>query len=504
MQLSERAAKVLRVIGYVAFFLVALLLCIRLTLPTAQLREFVKMQIAERLGAESVTIEDISINGLFPSGATVENLEVTLPPVKIKTPDRGVDVDSAPRVVTVEELSFDGSLLGAASGDIDFEFEGKVQGGDITGGRVSFKPGSPAKLSIESMSGIALGSESLFLTLTGMDVIGTLSGKLDVMVPAVERDGKSTLAFEQMAATVELKMDEAKMIGPVIDTVMNREPIRMGFTDVELGTITIRAQSEGQGAPATGTDAKAAPRRGLINFEEVSILGGDIEVMAAPKGNISIPPGQPIKDGSISLQLAVKIADTWFDKAEKDRKDPTKMTKPNSGLRTMMTLGPLKQHVVDGQFGVSITGPLAKPLVVPSRPRTRVGTTPGSGGGRKLNVDQPEAEEEETEAPARPTRAQRTVGSTRSGADSAPVKPVADPVIRPALGGGRPMSASPMGRPRPVIPTDPEPGEGGDAKVEPVPTPEPMPTVEEPLPVVPGEAIDHGGGRGGEDHPAPE
>jgi type II secretion system protein N len=499
MQLSERAKKVLRVIGYVAFFLVALVLCIRLTLPTGQLREFVKMQIAERLGAESVTIEDISINGLFPSGATVENLEVTLPSIKIKTPDRGVDIDSAPRVVTVEELSFDGSLLGAASGDIDFEFEGKVQGGDITGGRVSYKAGSPAKLSIESMSGIALGSESLFLSLTGMDVIGTLSGKLDVSVPAVERDGKSTLAYEQMAATVELKMDEARMIGPVIDTVMNREPVRMGFTDVNLGTITIRAQSEGQGAPATGADTKAAPRRGLINFEEVSILGGDIEVMAAPKGNIAIPAGQPLKDGNITLHLAVKINDSWFDTAEKDRKDPTKMTKPNSGLRTMMTLGPLKQHVVDGQFGVSITGPIAKPQVVPSRPRTRVGTTPGSGG-RKLNVDQPE-EEEETEAPVKPSRATRTVGSARSATSDAPVKPMADPVVRPALGGGRPVTASPMGRPRPVIPTDGEAGvdnTGGDTKVE------PTPAVEEPLPEVPGEPIEPGGEPGVEDPPLPE
>lgn len=489
MQVSERAAKVLRIAGYSAFFVVALLIFIRLTLPTGQLREFVKMQLAERLGADSVAIKDLSINGLFPSGLTLEGLEITLSPVKVKTPERGVDVDSAPRVVSVEEISFDGSLTAAAAGDIDFAFEGRVQGGEITGGRLAFKQGQSAKIAIESMSGVELGSEALFLTLTGMDLVGDLSGKVDVTVPSVDRDGRATLAFEQMAANVELKIENAKIFGPVIDTVMSREPVRMGFTDVELGTVTLRAVSESQAAPATGVDSKTAPRRGVINFEEVSILGGEIEVVAAPKGNIAIPPGLGIKDGNITLHLAIKIADAWFDKTEKDRKDPSKTNKPNSGLRPMMTMGPLKNHMVDGQFGLSITGPLSKPSIQPSRPRTRVGTPPGAGS-RKLNVDQPEGdEEEETEAPVRPTRPSRAVRNEAPAAPSAmPARPVAEPVVRPALGGGgRPVTATPSPRPRPVIPTDADPSDMGEVPAKPRPAPAPPPgEVPVDVPIEPG------------------
>lgn len=471
MAMSEKTSKVLRFVGYVAFFLVALLLFIRLTLPTSQLKEFVKGQLAERLSAESVVIEDLSINGLFPSGATIEGFELTLPPVKVKTPDRGVDTLSASRVLTVEELSFDGSLLDAASGDIDFAFEGMIQGGEITGGRIAMKPGMGAKLAIESMTGVAIGSESLFLSLMGMDIIGTLSGKVDVSIPSVERDGKDALAFEQAVANVEIKLADAKMLAPVIDTVMNREPVRLGFTDVELGTITIRAASENQGTPATGADPKS-PKRGVINIEEASVLGGDVEVSAAPKANIAIPPGGSFKDGTIALHLAVKIADAWFDKTEKDRKDPTKTTKPNSGLRTMMTLGPLKQHVVDGQFGVSVTGPLSKPQVATTRPRTRVGSgAPSGGGSRKLNVDQPggDTEEDDAAAPAKPSRASRTV-SARPEVD----KPASSQVLRPAIGNGKPIEAMPARRPNLA----------GPAEVVPVPTPaEPPPTEPTPEPV---------------------
>lgn len=480
MAMSERTSKVLKIVGYVAFFLVALLLFVRLTLPTGQLKEFLKIKIAEQLSAESVAIEDLSFNGLFPSGATIEGFELTLPPIKVKTPDRGVDVMSASRVLVVEELSFDGSLLGALGGDYDFTFEGMVQGGEI-GGRVSMKPGAGAKLAIENMNNVAIGSESLFLSLIGMDIIGNLSGKVDVAIPSVDRDGRSALAFEQMAATVDIKLDEAKMLGPVIDTVMNREPVRLGFTDVALGTITLKAQSEGQ--PTTGTDPKSAtsPKRGVLNIEEASVLGGDVEVMSAPKGNIAIPPGGSLKDGTIALHLAVKIADAWFDKTEKDRKDPTKTTKPNSGLRTMLTLGPLKQHVVDGQFGVSITGPLSSPQVQTTRPRTRVATTPGAGGGRKLNVDQPDTDtEEEDNAPAKPSRASRAMPARE------PERP-ASPVVRQAV--SRPIDAAPANRPRPNIavggPDEPMPEPVMPTPTrppEPVqPSPEFVPLPEEPM-----------------------
>jgi len=195
----------------------------------------------------------------------------------------------------------------------------------------------------------------------------------------------------------------------------------------------------------------------------------------------------------------------------KDPKDPTKMTKPNVGVRTMLTMGPLKNHVQDGQFGIGITGMLKSPRVQPERPRTRVGGAGVTGGGRKLNVDQPgdedEGEAEGDEAPARAKRSSPTpppappaeVPSETSGrGKDGAVRPLTDrpslpttrpgldatnrPLVKPAIGG-----RNSIGRPRPKIGAEPIGGEaampegeelGDEMQTEPEPE-QPAPAEEE-------------------------
>lgn len=474
--------KVLRWVGYGLFFVLALVLCVRFTFPTDQVREFAKAQIAQRLGAERVEIADIGISGLFPNGGSLEGLEIDLPPVKVKTAERGVDVLGPPRTLVAEELSVSGSLLGLASGNYDLEFEGKVQGGEITGGSFVWEKGGPLAAEIAAIKGLEIGSEGLFQTFTGFDVIATLNGKLKADIPAVDKDGKSVLQLDQLTGALELELTDAKILQPIFDTVMSREPVRMSFTDTKLGTVTIKLKAEG-GAAAAATGAAPTPKGGkargdatVLQIEEISATGGDIEIALAPKATITMIPGQSLKDAIINVHLAIKINDAWFDTEVKDPKDPTKMTKPNVGLRTMMTLGPLKAHVQDGQFGVGITGPLGKPKVVPERPRTRIGSGGAAiGGGRKINVDHPAGEGEDDEEAPKP----RT-----NGAESK-AKPIAAPggtvplerppnkpsVARPAaMGKAAPggQLGGQLGRPRPKLIN--EPGEA----------PEP---IEEPLPV---------------------
>jgi type II secretion system protein N len=454
---DKRWFKVLIVGGYVLFFLVALVICIRLTFPTNQVKEYLRGQMAERLGATSVQLEDVSLVGLIPGGVSLENLELTLPPVKVKTTNRNEFIDSAPRTLSVEELTVDGSAFGAMSGNFDFELSGKLQGGEINGGRIQAEKNGPIKVEIEDLSKIALGSEGLFLTLTGLDVIGDLSGKLSLTLPSAERDGRQVLAWDQLSTEVALKIEGAKILQPVIDSAMDR----MGFTDVELGTVNIKLGTEGGGS----AEPKPAGKRLVIAISELSMKGGDIEVMAAPKAAISIMPGQTLKEATINLQLVVKVNDSFYEKEMKDRKDPTKMMKPNLGLRTMQTMGPLKAHTVEGQFGVSFTGPISKPKVSLGRPRTRIDDS-GSGSGRKMNVDQPDADspppgEGEEEGPAKrvkPARSGRTEGRSA-------------PIVRSPSGDGAPVPASPTRRPN-LLGGPPEPPEeGGMPGGNPLPPP---------------------------------
>jgi hypothetical protein len=71
-----------------------------------------------------------------------------------------------------------------------------------------------------------------------------------------------------------------------------------------------------------------------------------------------------------------------------------------------------------------------------------------------------------------------------------PARPVAEPVVRPALGGGgRPVTATPSQRPRPVIPTDGDPSDMGEMPAMPKPAPAPPP-VEVPIEPAMDPAID--------------
>jgi hypothetical protein len=206
----------------------------------------------------------------------------------------------------------------------------------------------------------------------------------------------------------------------------------------------------------------------------------------APKATLTLQPGLGIKDANINAHLVVKIEDPWFEIEIKDRKDPTKTTKPNIGVRTMLSMGALKAFVQDGQFGIALVGPLGKlkPRLV--RPRTRVGG-PGIGGGRKVNVDHPADEPDEGDddsgaAPRTPPPA--VVAPEPAKARSMPgggARP-AQPVVRTPTGISRSKPGGRFDRPRPKIVTDelmpephdepgedleaihdmPEPGNGGE------------------------------------------
>ncbi len=527
--------KILRGVGYVAFFVMALLIFVRLTFPTDQARELARSMLRDKLGAERVEIADLDIDGLIlPSGVTATKVEIDLPPIKVKTPERGVDVDGPPRLLEAEELSVSGSLFGLLGGAIEAEIEGKVQGGELSEARVSWERGAPFAVAAK-LTGVELGSESLFQTLTGFDVLATVGGQIDLQVPTSDAEGRVAIAWSEIEGGIELELGDVKIVQPIIDTVMNREPVRMAFTNTSLGVVRLKLVAEGAaagGAPAAGAGAPAeakARRAGanVIAIEELSAEGGHVQIALAPKATLTLQPGLGLKDAVINVHLAVKIDDSWFEIEEKDRKDPSKMTKPNIGVRTMLSMGALKAYVQDGQFGIGLVGPLSRLKPQLERPRTRVGAGGvGTGGGRKINVDVPGGDEEEGEEPngsdVRPgTTPSKPVDVARQRTPPAEPKARALPAAPSPSTFERPGRApitrpngmtrgSPGGfeRPRPKIqldPIQPEPAaeEGGEPPEE--------PAVEEPageeLPGEPaeGEHLEpEPGSEGAPEEPLPE
>ena len=431
--------------GYIAFFVLCVLVFSRMVFPTASLRDFVTMRLAEVTGATKVTLGDVSLTGLIPSGAALENVELELPGVKVKTEKD--DKITPPRLIVAEELRGSVSLWALAGGRVDASFEGKIQDGTLTGGHVAMAKGTPFVLGIERMEGIALGTERLFQALTGFDVTGVLSGNLDITVPNAEKDGRDVLQWDQMSGSARIEIGH----GILHEPLLAQRDMRIMFSDAKLGTLKIGLKAEpGQGATAApgapaGPDGKAATARPgrksdatFLSIEQLELTGGDVEIVVAPRGGVQFLAGQAPKDATINIHLGIRVADAYIDREVDDPKHPGKKVKNNTGIRTVAYATLQKKgHLQDGQFGLAITGTLGNPKVDTERPRVRVG---GGSAGRKLNVDQPGGAEPGTggddegaaEDPARPakrgTRAD-AAGTPHAGRPGAvkPRRPVLDP-----------------------------------------------------------------------------
>jgi len=280
---------------------------------------------------------------------------------------------------------------------------------------------------------------------------------------------------------------------PIVDSAQGR----MALSDIMLGDVRLRLVAEGGTAstaqPQTG-DPKARAPKGReatsIAIEEATIEGPELLVAIAPRSNVAFVQGGGIKDAALNVHLGLKIEDALIDKDAPDPKAADKTTKPNVALRYMMQANPIKGHLVDGAFGVAITGTIGDVKVRTERPRARVGSA-ATGTSRKLNIDHPEGEGE-GEGEDKP-KAKATEGDAKP-TTAEPRRPTTVARPRPTQPSMPSTLSTPSPRPRPVIPSEPVPGdEPAEHETAPTPsappTPEPPPAIDPPMDpgVAPGE-----------------
>jgi type II secretion system protein N len=460
--------KILRFAGYFLAFVLFLLLFVRMTFPTEAVGNMLKVRIAEGVGATDVQIADVSLLGLIPSGVELSGIEIAFKDVAMKT-ERPNENRMVGRMLQADEIAIHASLGALSSGEIDATFEGTVMGGRIEGGRLLVPKEGVAEVRIETIDGVALGAERLFAAATGFDVNGTLSGSIDLKLPiTMEEGGKRVPQLAGLEGSINLTIAGAMVKDPVVE----RMQMRQALTDVKLGDVKLVAKATGTAAAAAG-DKGGRPRGGntTILLEELSASGPDIQLAVAPRAALVIPSGRPFNQATLRTHFAIKVDEGYINREIDDPKAPGKKTQPNKIIGALLEDLARKGHAQDGDIGLAVTGPLAKPTVATEKPRTRIGAA--GAGGRRMNVEAgdepPEGDEGETgtEAPKPPTRSSRQAGS----------------VTRPAIGGGRPVAASPLGDdgldrampgkpPQPVQPVMP-PEPAGGASPEPMPEPEP-------------------------------
>jgi type II secretion system protein N len=452
--------RALRIAGWSLAFVLLLLLCVRLTFPTGALARMLEVRMSEALGATGVKIGELSLLGLIPGGVELEEVEITFADVALKTDAPGKD-RMVGRVLQAERLAIEASLGGLLGGEVDASFEGELMGGRLEGGRIVVPKEGLAELRVASMSDVSLGSERLFAAMTGFDVRGVLSGSIDLQVPVSSPEGKPVPDLAGLTGTIELAIADTRIDDPVVE----RNQMRQALTDVSLGLVTLKARVGDGKAGAGASDGEK--RRGgatVIHLEEVSTTGPDLQMAIGQRAAITFPPGRPMSQGALRAHFAILIDEAFIGKEVDDPKSPGKKVRPNGALKLILEDLTRKGHVADGQFGLTLSGPLAKPSITTEKPRVRAGAGGSGGGGRRMNVDASEGDGEAEGAAERPEPSGRPMG-----------RPA---INRPAMGGGRPIPTSPLGGgsgapfgrpPAPPAPPAPPPA------TEPTPEPEPPP-----------------------------
>jgi type II secretion system protein N len=494
--------RALRVAAWVLAFVVLLLLCVRLTFPTGALARMAEVRLSEALGATDVKIGELSLLGLIPGGVELEDVQVSFPDVALKTDTPGKD-RKVGRSFQADRLAIEASLGGLLGGEVDASFEGELMGGAIEGGRVIVPKDGVAELRIATIRDINLGTERLFAATTGFDVSGVLSGSLDLQVPVSSPEGKLTPKMSGLSGQVELTIADTRIDDPVVE----RNQMRQALTDVTLGMVTLKLRAGDGASPQADAEGERATRpedggedkrRGgneaaVLHLEEISASGPDLQLAVGPRAAVTFRPGKAMGQAALRAHFAVRIDEAFIGREVDDPKAPGKKARPNGALKLILEDLTRKGHVADGEFGLTLTGPLSKPTITTEKPRIRAG---GSGGaaGRRMKV---EAGDEPGEGDA--------------GADANPIRPggmAPRPAInRPAVGGGRPIPTTPLGggprgsfeAGRPTMPTAPP-------SMPPSPSRMPEPEPDPGLPEEPGAGPDDPSAGGGEEDPgvAPE
>ncbi len=142
--------------GYVLFFLLCTAIFVRFLFPADQAKDYAAQRVAELTGAESVTIADLGLTGLIPNGVEIEGLEIKLPGIRMKTPERGGSVISDPRRVVVDELTVKASLGLLFGADPDVSIDARIGTGTIRAARyVREKKALGLEEAIHKMTGLS-------------------------------------------------------------------------------------------------------------------------------------------------------------------------------------------------------------------------------------------------------------------------------------------------------------------------------------------------------------
>ena len=327
--MNAKQKRILKYVGFVAFYLFALIFFAYLTFPYDRLRARIQSEFnASQTGPSPLTLRLGHLSSYWFSGIRADDLDLISPPSTVGTSE-DPGKPAKPKVMRIDTVHARVSLLRLLFGTMHVNFGARAFGGEVTGFTSDADGGRKLEVDIEDLG---LANAPLLADMLGLPIGGTLEGHVEFLLP----EGKLSKA----EGKVDLKV-AALSAGDGKTKVLNA----IALPKVEVGDLTL----------------KATATAGGLKVDQLSAAGRDLDL----QGDGSVRLRDTFDQSVLSLNARFKFNERFTNKDDMTR---SLFGTPGSSAPALFDLVPQNKHAKrpDGFYGWRVNGTFSHPTFVPS------------------------------------------------------------------------------------------------------------------------------------------
>jgi type II secretion system protein N len=335
---SAKYKRILKWVGYAAFYLFALALFSYLTFPFDRLRTRIQTEFnAGQTGPNPLTLRLGHLGSYWFSGIQADNVDLIAPPSA--SPPDDPSKPNKPKIMRIDSVHARVSLVRLLFGTVHVNFGASALGGEISGFTSDADGGRKLEVDIEDLG---LADAPLIADLLGLPVGGQLAGHVEFLLP----EGKLTQA--------EGKVD-LKFLGLSVGDGKTKVLNAIALPKVEVGDLTL----------------KATATKGVLKVDQLSAAGKDLDLQS--EGSVRLR--DQFDQSVLSISARFKFNDRFTNKDEMTR---GLFGAPGSPVPGLFDLVPQNKQAkrADGFYGWRVSGTFSRPTFLPSVAPPEAGGVP--------------------------------------------------------------------------------------------------------------------------------
>ena len=343
--MNAKTKRILKWVGYGAFYLFSLLLFAYMRFPYDRLRARIQNEFnRNQTGPNPLTLRLGHLGSYWFSGIRADDVDLISPPSAPPPHGSGDDAQkpAKPKVMRIDSAHARVSLLRLLFGTVHVNFGASAFGGEITGFTSDADGGRKLELEIED---IGLADAPLISDLLGLPIAGSLAGHVEFLLPEgklAKSEGKVDLKFSALSAGD----GKAKVLNAI------------ALPKVEVGDLALQATATA----------------GNLKIDTFSAAGKDLDLQV--EGSVRLH--DPFDSSVLSLSAHFKFNDRFMNKDDMTR---GLFGSPGSAVPGLFDLVPQNKQAkrADGFYGWRVNGSFSHPTFMPSAmggAAGRLGRTP--------------------------------------------------------------------------------------------------------------------------------